>query len=52
MNTVGLFAGRGDVVLAMVLAFALGGIAGWHVRRGYVALRKILGWAKPGEVHP
>lgn len=32
MNTVGLFAGRGDVLMAMGLAFVLGFIAAWWIR--------------------
>lgn len=31
MNTVGLFAGRGDVVLAMGIAFILGMLTGFYV---------------------
>ena len=52
MNTVGLFAGRGDVILAMLLAFVLGGLVGWHIRRAYVAVRRVLGLAKHNDVHP
>lgn len=33
MNTIGVFAGRGDVVLAMVLALVLGVIIGWQFRK-------------------
>ena len=32
MNTVGIFAGRGDVVLAMGAALILGVWAGYHLR--------------------
>jgi hypothetical protein len=37
MNTVGLFAGRGDVVLAMVLALVVGVYLGYQLRR-------LIGW--------
>jgi hypothetical protein len=40
MQTVGLFAGRGDVVLAMVLALVLGGIIGWKLKALQVSLAK------------
>lgn len=42
MNTVGLFAGRGDVILAMGLAFIVGVFIGWKVRGfiGFMAKRK------------
>lgn len=33
MNTVGIFAGRGDVVLAMVLALIIGIWVGWQLRK-------------------
>lgn len=36
MNTVGVFAGRGDVLVAMALAFVLGAIIAWKVR-GWLA---------------
>lgn len=32
MNAVGLFAGRGDIILAMGLAFIVGAFIGWKVR--------------------
>jgi hypothetical protein len=32
MTSVGLFAGRGDVVLSMVLALLFGAWAGWQLR--------------------
>lgn len=32
MNTIGIFAGRGDVLVAMALAFILGFILAWKVR--------------------
>lgn len=32
MNTVGVFAGRGDVILGMSFALAFGVIAGWWFR--------------------
>lgn len=39
MNAVGIFAGRGDVILAMGLALIVGMWLGWQLRR-FVA------WAK------
>jgi hypothetical protein len=33
MNTIGVFAGRGDVILAMGLAILVGAWAGWQARR-------------------
>ena len=33
MNTIGLFAGRGDVILAMGLALLVGAWVGWQLRR-------------------
>lgn len=33
MNTVGIFAGRGDVVLAMGLALVIGVWVGWQIHR-------------------
>ena len=33
MNTVGIFAGRGDVVLAMGMAMLTGGIIGWYIHK-------------------
>lgn len=41
MNTVGLFAGRGDVVLAMAVCLVLGCIGGWHLHRLWVWARSI-----------
>jgi membrane protein YqaA with SNARE-associated domain len=32
MNTVGIFAGRGDVILMMLIAGVLGAIIGWWLR--------------------
>lgn len=32
MTAVGLFAGRGDVILAMGLALLVGGLFGWWLR--------------------
>lgn len=36
MSTVGIFAGRGDIVLAMALAFFVGILVGWQLRKGSV----------------
>jgi len=33
MNTVGIFAGRGDVLVAMALALVIGVWVGWHLKR-------------------
>ena len=33
MNTVGIFAGRGDVLVAMALALIIGVWVGWQLRR-------------------
>ncbi len=33
MNAVGIFAGRGDVILSMGLALVFGVWAGWQLRR-------------------
>jgi hypothetical protein len=33
MNAVGIFAGRGDVIVAMALALLIGVWAGWQIRR-------------------
>ena len=41
MNTVGLFAGRGDVVLAMAVCLLLGVIAGWYLHRGWCWLCRL-----------
>ncbi len=32
MTTVGIFAGRGDVIIAMCLAVVCGGWAGWQLK--------------------
>jgi hypothetical protein len=32
VNTVGIFAGRGDVILAMALSFGAGIIFSWYIR--------------------
>ena len=32
MSTVGIFAGRGDVILAMAFAGAFGVLSGWWIR--------------------
>lgn len=39
MTAVGLFAGRGDVILAMGLALLVGVWAGWTLCRGWTRLR-------------
>ena len=39
MNTVGVFAGRGDVIVAMGLALLIGVWLGWQIR-------KLADWAK------
>ena len=39
MNTVGVFAGRGDVIVAMGLALLIGAWIGWHVQRFVAWLR-------------
>ena len=33
MNTVGVFAGRGDVILAMLLAGGVGIFCGWYLKK-------------------
>jgi len=33
MSTVGIFAGRGDVILAMLLAYSVGVYSGWMLRK-------------------
>lgn len=33
MNAVGIFAGRGDVIVAMALALLIGVWAGWQIRK-------------------
>lgn len=38
MNAVGIFAGRGDVIVAMALALLIGVWLGWQVR-------KLVDWA-------
>lgn len=40
MSTVGIFAGRGDVILAMALALVMGVWLGWQLHRLYAWLRK------------
>lgn len=35
MNTVGIFAGRGDVIIAMGLSVVMGMMIGWQARRIY-----------------
>lgn len=42
MTTVGLFAGRGDVVLAMVLALLVGAWIGWQAHKLWLALQNKL----------
>lgn len=39
MNTIGVFAGRGDVILAMGLALLVGAWAGWQAQRMVAWLR-------------
>jgi hypothetical protein len=39
MTSVGLFAGRGDVILSMGLALLFGGWAGWQLRGLWVRIR-------------
>ena len=43
MTAVGLFAGRGDVVLAMGLALLVGGWLGWQCHALYLHAREKLG---------
>lgn len=33
MNTVGVFAGRGDVILGMTMAMVVGGMLGWYAKK-------------------
>ena len=33
MNTVGIFAGRGDVIIAMMMAYCFGIWSGWMLKR-------------------
>lgn len=40
MTAVGLFAGRGDVVLAMGLAVLVGGWIGWQLHRLWIRIRR------------
>ncbi len=40
MTAVGLFAGRGDVVLAMGLAVLVGCWIGWHLRGVWISFRR------------
>ena len=44
MNAVGIFAGRGDVIVAMALALLIGVWAGWQIRR-------LAEWAKSKTNH-
>lgn len=39
MSTVGIFAGRGDVILAMALALVVGVWLGWQLHRCYAWFR-------------
>lgn len=43
MSTVGIFAGRGDVLVAMTLALIIGVWVGWQLRRAvdWVKARKL-----------
>ncbi len=43
MSTVGIFAGRGDVILAMALSFGGGIILSWYIR---TKLDNIKSWWK------
>lgn len=47
MTTVGLFAGRGDVILSMGLALLFGCWAGWQLRGLWERIRRPSGNAKP-----
>ena len=40
MTAVGMFAGRGDVVLAMLMALASGIALGWYLRSKLQALKE------------
>lgn len=40
MTAVGLFAGRGDVILAMGLALLVGCWIGWRIRGGFERFRR------------
>lgn len=40
MSTVGIFAGRGDVVLAMGMALVFGCFIGWKARQFIEALKR------------
>lgn len=42
MNTVGIFAGRGDVIIAMALASVFGALIGWYIRGGITSIRNRL----------
>lgn len=33
MNTVGIFAGRGDVILGMGMSLLVGGMLGWYAKK-------------------
>lgn len=41
---VGLFAGRGDVILSMGMAFTAGGIFAWWARGRWEAIKRARGW--------
>jgi hypothetical protein len=47
MMTVGLFAGRGDVVLAMILALMVGAWIGWKTRGAWEGIKRKPAPAKP-----
>jgi hypothetical protein len=36
MNTIGVFSGRGDVILAMAMALVLGIFIGWKAKQFYI----------------
>lgn len=41
MNTIGIFAGRGDVLVAMGFALLIGAWIGWHIQRLFVWLQSL-----------
>ncbi len=43
MSTLGIFAGRGDVILAMGLALLFGVFIGWQAKKAYDWLRLKMG---------
>lgn len=49
MNAVGIFAGRGDVILGYVAALVLGVIIGWVLHRWKIAAFNKLKRKKPTE---